>query len=121
LLSQQPIIIRNPDAVRPWQHVLEPLYGYLLLAERLYEIGGAYAEGWNFGPREEDSQPVRKIVERMCQKWQGEAVWKITPDTEIHEAQQLRLDSSKANRRLGWRPRWNIDQAIDKVLEWTEA
>jgi CDP-glucose 4,6-dehydratase len=121
LLCGQPINIRNPDAVRPWQHVLEPLHGYLLLAQRLAEGGGSYAEGWNFGPREEDSLPVRHIVERLCNKWQGGAALNVTPDVAMHEAHQLRLDSSKANRRLGWRPRWNIDQAIDKLLEWTEA
>lgn len=122
LLAEQPVVLRNPDAVRPWQHVLEPLHGYLLLAERLATHGAAtYAEGWNFGPRDEDTLTVREIVERLCARWSGGASWRTADGEAVHEAQQLRLDSSKARRWLGWKPRWTIDEAVDRVLTWTEA
>lgn len=122
LLAEQPVVLRNPDAVRPWQHVLEPLHGYLLLAERLATHGAAtYAEGWNFGPRDEDTLTVREIVDRLCARWSGGASWRTADGEAVHEAQQLRLDSSKARRWLGWKPRWTIDEAVDRVLTWTEA
>ncbi len=111
------IRIRSPQAVRPWQHVLEPLSGYLLLAQRLLEDGSAYAEAWNFGPEDADAQPVQWIVERLCAQC-PEVRWVLEQTKQPHEAGQLRLDSSKAKLRLGWRPRWDLAQALDTTLDW---
>ena len=113
-----PVVIRNPHATRPWQHVLEPLSGYLTLAERLYEHGQAYAEGWNFGPAEDDAQPVQWIVERMVRQWSGTARWQIDGADHPHEANYLKLDIAKARHRLAWTPRWSLDAALARVVEW---
>ncbi|MBK8750857.1 MAG: hypothetical protein IPL99_04045 [Candidatus Competibacteraceae bacterium] len=99
----RPVTIRHPDAVRPWQHVLEPLCGYLLLAERLWTEGPAYAEGWNFGPSEEDARPVHWLAERLATLWGEGAGWRQDGDPHPHEAHYLRLDCAKAHERLGWR------------------
>ncbi len=118
------VVIRNPDAVRPWQHVLEPLAGYLLLAERLCGDDGArFAEAWNFGPREEDARPVAWVVERLTELW-GESAPVRTRDASAanpHEARYLKLDCSKARALLGWRPRWTIDEALAATVEWYRA
>jgi len=113
--------IRNPQAIRPWQHVLEPLSGYLLLAERLYLHGQLDAEGWNFGPRDEDARPVQWIVEHICERWGGEASWFIQQGDHPHEASFLKLDISKARHRLHWAPRWTLETAIERVVEWHQA
>jgi CDP-glucose 4,6-dehydratase len=118
---QQPVQIRNPNAVRPWQHVLEPLSGYLLLAERLFQHGQQDAEGWNFGPREEDAQPVQWIVERLCQAWGGAASWTMQPGVHPHEAHYLKLDISKARQRLQWSPRWSLQTALRHITLWHQA
>lgn len=116
------IIIRNPEAIRPWQHVLEPLSGYLLLAQKLYENGTQYAEGWNFGPNDNDAKPVEWIVKKMCEKWgQGASYEKIIQGKQPHEAMYLKLDCSKAKAELNWYPRWNIEKAIDSIIEWTKG
>ena len=115
------VLIRNPNAIRPWQHVLEPLSGYLLLAEKLYMEGSAYAEAWNFGPHDTDAKPVQWIVERLTHVWGQGAAWKQDDQPQPHEATYLKLDCSKAHLRLGWRPRWNIEQTIDKIIEWHKA
>jgi CDP-glucose 4,6-dehydratase len=112
-----PIVIRRPDAVRPWQHVLEPLSGYLLLAQRLWEDEGA-AEGWNFGPDAAGAQPVSHIVERVTALWPDELTWEIDPGPHLHEAGFLALDSTKARERLGWAPRWDLDTALERIVEW---
>ncbi len=104
----QPVVIRNPHAIRPWQHVLEPLSGYLQLAQRLYEDGVAYAEGWNFGPNDEDAKPVQWIVERLTQQWGEGASWQLDDGDHPHEAHYLKLDCSKAKMRLDWQPRWHL-------------
>lgn len=109
--------IRSPQAVRPWQHVLEPLSGYLKLAECLYTEGNAYAEGWNFGPAEEDAQSVRWIVERLVAASPG-ATWECERGPQPHEAHFLNLDSGKARARLGWKPHWRLETALDKTLDW---
>ena len=114
------LTIRFPSAVRPWQHVLEPLSGYLLLAERLYTEGEAFAEAWNFGPNNEDEKPVSWIVERLCEQIPG-STWKTEDDIQLHEAGLLKLDSSKAKTRLGWVPRWNLEAALGKTVEWHQA
>ncbi|MDP1592701.1 MAG: CDP-glucose 4,6-dehydratase [Gallionella sp.] len=110
--------IRNPHAIRPWQHVLEPLSGYLLLAEKLYEEGAAYAEGWNFGPNDEDAKPVQWIVEYLTQSWGEGARWVQDGGEHPHEAHYLKLDCSKAKSRLDWHPRWHLDEALIKITEW---
>lgn len=118
LLANESVIIRNPHAIRPWQHVLEPLSGYLTLAQRLYENGAEYAEGWNFGPADDDAKPVEWIVKRMCQLWGNEAGYEIAPGNHPHEAHFLKLDCSKARMRLGWKPRWNLEKALCAIMEW---
>ncbi len=121
LEQQQPVQIRNPYAIRPWQHVLEPLSGYLLLAESLFEHSQQDAEGWNFGPRDEDAQPVQWIVERLCQAWGGDASWAMQPGDHPHEAHFLKLDISKARQRLQWAPRWSLQTALSHITDWQQA
>lgn len=121
ILADQPIRIRNPYAIRPWQHVLEPLSGYLTLAQKLYEDGAAYAEGWNFGPSDEDARPVEWIVKRLCEEWGGNARYEIDRGEHPHEAHYLKLDCSKAHMRLEWSPRWDLDTALGAIVEWTRA
>ncbi|NGM83669.1 CDP-glucose 4,6-dehydratase [Paenibacillus sp. 7124] len=119
--DQVPLVIRSPRSVRPWQHVLEPLGGYLLLAQRLYEYGVRYAEGWNFGPEEQDAQSVESVVSRFCRLWGEGAAYEVVPDDKLHEAAALKLDCSKAKARLGWRPRWNLDTALAQTAAWYKA
>lgn len=121
ILKGEKIIIRNPGAIRPWQHVLEPLSGYLMLAQKLYEEGAAYAEGWNFGPDDGDAKPVEWVVKKIVEKWGNNIPYTIIKGNHPHEAGYLKLDSSKAKGRLGWYPRWNLQKAIDKVIEWTRT
>ena len=121
LQNNQPVLVRNPHAIRPWQHVLEPLSGYLLLAERLYENGQSDAEGWNFGPRDEDAQNVQYIVERICERWGEDASWTLQPGEHPHEANFLKLDISKAGQRLKWSPRWSLETALHNTTEWHRA
>ena len=117
----QPVHIRSPHAVRPWQHVLEPLYGYLLLAERLFQEGQKYADGWNFGPSDEDARPVQWIVERLTSLWSNGASWILDAEPQLHEAAHLKLDCSKARISLGWRPKWNLEVALQRIVEWHRA
>lgn len=119
--KNQPVVIRNPHATRPWQHVLEPLSGYLALAERLYQEGGAFAEGWNFGPHDDDARPVQWIVEQMVDKWGLGATWQLDGGEHPHEANYLKLDISKAKASLGWQPRWNLAAALGMIIEWHQA
>lgn len=121
ILKNDKIIIRNPHAIRPWQHVLEPLSGYLALAQKLYEDGPKYAESWNFGPDDRDARPVEWIVQRMCAKWDGNASYEIDKGEHPHEAHYLKLDCSKAKAELGWHPRWSLEKAIDSIIDWTKA
>lgn len=114
------LTIRSPDAVRPWQYVLEPLSGYLLLAENLYTEGSAFAEAWNFGPNDEDAKPVSWIVDQLCTHMPG-AKWQTETAQQPHEASLLKLDSSKAKAKLGWAPRWCLGTALSKTTEWHEA
>ena len=116
-VAGRPVALRHPDAVRPWQHVLEPLAGYLLLAERLWRDPG-FAEAWNFGPADVDARPVSAVVERAARRWGAARGW--TPQAGEHppEAAELRLDSTKARTRLGWQPRLPLDLALDWTIEW---
>jgi CDP-glucose 4,6-dehydratase len=117
----RPVVIRNPHAIRPWQHVLEPLSGYLLLAQKLYEEGVVYAEGWNFGPSDEDAKPVQWIVERLTERWGESATWQLAEGSHPHEAHYLKLDCSKARMHLDWQPRWNLSQALEMIVAWQAA
>ncbi|OQW86958.1 MAG: CDP-glucose 4,6-dehydratase [Rhodoferax ferrireducens] len=119
--ANQPVVIRNPHATRPWQHVLEPLSGYLTLAEHLYLDGQAFAEGWNFGPQDDDAKPVQWIVECMVTHWGNDASWQQDGSTHPHEAGYLKLDISKAKARLGWQPRWPLTTALEKIAAWHHA
>jgi len=119
--QQQPVIIRNPQATRPWQHVLEPLSGYLILAEKLFTEGTGYAEGWNFGPRDDDVQPVEWILNHIVEQWGAGASWQLDTNPQPHEAQLLKLDISKAAAQLKWQPRWSLEQALDSIVEWHQC
>lgn len=112
--------IRSPNAVRPWQHVLEPLSGYLMLAERLCEQGESFADAWNFGPNEEDARPVSWILTQLCARIPS-ARWESEKMKHPHEAGLLKLDSSKARAHLGWAPRWNLEAALKNTVEWHQA
>ena len=115
--KNDPVIIRNPKATRPWQHVLEPLSGYLLLAQQLFEDPEGYAEGWNFGPFEHDTKPVDWILNELVTMWEG-AVWELDQDSHPHEAGFLKLDISKANSKLNWNPTWGLKHTLEKIVEW---
>ncbi|MBA3024400.1 MAG: CDP-glucose 4,6-dehydratase [Gammaproteobacteria bacterium] len=119
--DNKPVVIRSPHAIRPWQHVLEPLSGYLLLAEKLYTQGVAYAEGWNFGPRDEDAKPVQWIVEQLTQQWGEGASWQLDGGEHPHEAHYLKLDCSKAKMRLDWQPRWHLGHTLEMIVSWQQA
>ena len=114
------LTIRSPNAVRPWQHVLEPISGYLLLAEKLFSEGNAFAEAWNFGPNDDDAKSVSWIVNQLCDRTPG-AKWQTDNAQQPHEAGLLKLDNSKAKTRLGWNPRWNLEMALKKTIEWHQA
>ncbi len=118
LRSGEQIRIRNPHAIRPWQHVLEPLSGYLTLAQRLFETESVFAEGWNFGPPDEDARSVEWIVQRICANWGHGASFAVDAGDHPHEAQYLKLDCSKAAAKLGWKPRWGLGDVIDSIVRW---
>ncbi|MDQ6990580.1 MAG: CDP-glucose 4,6-dehydratase [Mariprofundaceae bacterium] len=116
-----PVIIRNPKSTRPWQHVLEPLSGYLLLAQRLYESPETYAEGWNFGPHDDDAKPVDWILDQMVTQWGSGASWQLDEGSHPHEAGFLKLDISKAKARLEWKPTWHLEQTLERIVHWHQA
>lgn len=117
LVTGEPLVIRNPDYVRPWQHVLEPISGYLLLAEKLYLDGSNYAEGWNFGPRQDSEKSVSWVAEFLLNASGNIPSWSVE-ECQLAEAPCLKLDSSKANGRLNWQPRWCIATALSLTLDW---
>ena len=121
LTEKRKIIIRYPHAVRPWQHVLEPLYGYLLLAQRLYENGPEFVGAWNFGPDDNNAKPVKWIVDNICKMWGNKASWKTDDNKNPYEALYLKLDCSKAKSKLGWHPFWNLDISLEKTIDWHKA
>ena len=119
--ANKPLMIRNPMATRPWQHVLEPLSGYLILAQALYEQGSALASGWNFGPGDEDNRSVQEVVDLLISGWDETARWEKEGSEQPHEANLLKLDCSKARTQLGWIPKWNLETATKKIIEWQKA
>jgi len=116
----EPVIVRNPNATRPWQHVLEPLSGYLVLAQKLYDNCDEYAEGWNFGPDEQDVQPVNWVLDKMISNWSNSS-WSIDNNINPYEAGYLKLDISKAREKLGWRPTWGLDSTLGRIIDWHKA
>ena len=119
--ANTPLMIRNPSATRPWQHVLEPLSGYLILVQALYEKGSSFASGWNFGPREEDNRAVQEVVDLLISNWGEAARWEKESSEQPYEANLLKLDCSKARTYLGWIPKWNLETATQKIVEWQKA
>jgi CDP-glucose 4,6-dehydratase len=117
----RPVIIRSPDAVRPWQHVLDPLAGYLELAEKLWKDADAFAGPWNLGPGEDDVRPVSWIVEHLRNLWGEGSAWELDAMLRPHEAAFLKLDCSKARTRLGWRPILTLESALEWTVEWHRA
>jgi CDP-glucose 4,6-dehydratase len=118
--KSEPVVIRNPKATRPWQHVLEPLSGYLVLAQKLYDDFEKYAEGWNFGPDEKDVKPVDWILDKMISKWPNSS-WEIDQNSNPHEAGFLKLDISKSESKLGWKPVWELSYTLEKIIDWHKA
>lgn len=111
------LFIRSPNAIRPWQHVLEPLSGYLILAEKLFTSGDNFAQAWNFGPQENDAKTVSWVVNYLSQKIPN-VQWEINKAKQPHEARLLLLDSSKARSKINWKYRWSLEVALDKIIEW---
>jgi CDP-glucose 4,6-dehydratase len=118
--AREPMRVRNPHAVRPWQHVLNPLSGYLALAQECARSAEA-ARAWNFGPRPADERPVSWVLERLSELWRGELRWELDDAAHPPEASHLALDSAAAEARLGWAPRWNLEQALEMVVAWHDA
>ena len=118
--KNESVVIRNPKATRPWQHVLEPLSGYLVLAQKLYNDQDKYAEGWNFGPHKSDVKPVDWILDEMISKWPN-ASWELDQNSNPHEAGFLQLDISKAESKLGWKPVWGLSHTLKKIIDWQKA
>lgn len=118
-LSDQAVVVRNPGSVRPWQHVLEPLRGYLTLAERLYHQGTDFAQAWNFGPSDGDARPVGWLVDHLCTLWGPPARWEHdAAQAQPHEAYFLKLDCSEASAKLGWRPSLGLEDALSWTVDW---
>jgi CDP-glucose 4,6-dehydratase len=113
-----PLTIRNPQSIRPWQHVLDPLFGYLQLAEKLYNDPARYGDAWNFGPSENSCLPVQTIVDKLVGSWGPSASYECISENRYHEATFLKLDSSKARVELNWHPRLTIENAIQMTIEW---
>lgn len=119
--AKRPLIIRNPLATRPWQHVLEPLSGYLILAQGLYEQRSAFASAWNFGPSDQDNRSVQEMIELLISSWGDSACWEKELAEQPHEANLLKLDCSKVRAQLGWIPKWNLKTATQKIVQWQKS
>jgi len=116
--ANKTLLIRNPLATRPWQHVLEPLSGYLVLAQALFQEGVQFNGAWNFGPRDEDARSVKEVIDMLIYSWSKPASWTQDAREQPHEAHLLKLDCSKANHLLKWLPQWSLEQAVEKITEW---
>jgi CDP-glucose 4,6-dehydratase len=122
IVKKEKVLIRNPFAIRPWQHVLEPLQGYLLLCEKLYNEGALFSESFNFGPDEKDAKNVEWIAEHLIKHWGDGADYEITSNaSQLHEAHFLKLDCTKAKTKLGWQPLWQINEALERICAWHKA
>jgi len=121
IILGEKVKIRNPESIRPWQHVLEPLSGYLLLCRKLYSEGVAYGEGWNFGPIDSNVKNVEWITDKICKLWGSGATYELDLAKQPHEAGYLKLDCSKAKALLGWYPKWNIETTLQKIVEWNKS
>lgn len=119
--ANQPLMIRNPLATRPWQHVLEPLSGYLVLAQALYQDGANFDGGWNFGPRDDDARSVQEVINLLINNWGANAVWQQDKSEQPHEAHALKLDCSKSRQYLNWVPKWTLEQAVENIVQWQHA
>ena len=120
-MENKTLMVRNPLATRPWQHVLEPLSAYLLLCQKLFEQPIRFSEGWNFGPNDEDVQPVSNLADIMVKSWGGNVEWKVDDSNHPHEAQYLKLDCSKAKNLLKWKPIWCLERSLDETVQWYKA
>jgi CDP-glucose 4,6-dehydratase len=121
LIFGEKLLIRNPNSVRPWQHVLEPLSGYMLLAEKLFNGGKDFATAWNFGPEDEDSKPVGWILDEIKTFWADNVNWEIAAGNHPHETNLLKLDITKAKNTLGWKPRLSLKESLNLTVEWYKA
>jgi CDP-glucose 4,6-dehydratase len=121
ITNGEKVKIRSPYAIRPWQHVLEPLSGYLTLAAKLYTEGVKFTEGWNFGPDDIDAQNVEWITKTICKLWGDGASYSIDTNPQPHEANYLKLDCSKAKAELSWTPKWSVHKALSSIIEWNKA
>lgn len=119
--KSNPVVVRNPLSTRPWQHVLEPISGYLVLAQNLYLKGDKFAEAWNFGPKDEDCKPVSWILDQMVKLWGKNASWVLDKSENPHEAEFLKLDCSKASKKLKWNPKWDLKYTIKSIIEWHQV
>ena len=120
-IENRPLLIRNPMAIRPWQHVLDALSGYLMLCQQLMQYPDKFSEAWNFGPNEDDAQPVSKLADIMVNSWGGKAAWEGDKGEHPHESLSLRLDCSKAKAQLKWKPIWNLERALGETVNWYKA
>ena len=118
--KQETVVIRSPKSIRPWQHVLEALSGYLLLAQKLYDSPKEYAEGWNFGPHTSDAKPVEWILDNLTKAWPN-SKWMLDKDKQPYEAKYLKLDTSKAKEKLGWEPVWSLGETLERIVNWQQA
>lgn len=121
IMEKRSVVIRNPVATRPWQYVLDPLHGYLVLAEKLWQEGSLFAGGWNFGPGDGDVQNVSWIADRMTALWKETARWELDEDQHVHEARYLKLDSSKAKDLLGWETKLDVATTLQCIVDWYQA
>ena len=122
IVAGETVVIRSPNAIRPWQHVLEPLSGYLILAEKLYTEGSQFADAWNFGPSDSDAKSVKWIINQLVENWADGAGFKIDSSAaDLHEAHFLKLDCSKAKMSLGWKPQWDAGEAVRRICAWHKA
>ena len=121
MMRGEKVVIRSPYAIRPWQHVLEPLTGYLKLADKLFSEGPKFAEGWNFGPYDKDARNVEWIIETICRLWGEGASYSLDTNPQPHEAHYLKLDWSKAKAELGWMPKWDIETTLKSIVDWNKA
>lgn len=119
--SNKSVKVRYPYAIRPWQHVIEPLSGYIMLAEYLYKEPTRFSGAWNFGPRDEDAREVLWVVKKMAQIWGDGALWEIDKFEHDHEANFLKLDTSKARQLLNWHPQWNLQKSLNQIISWDNA